>query len=151
MKYFTIQELCKTDTKIFNIPGQEERENLVALIEKILDPIREDIGRPIIVTSGYRNKAVNTKVGGSRTSQHTKGQAADITLLPNTDNGKLFAVVKELSKQGKLIYDQLIWEHGNDSFPSWVHISFKKEGGNRMQILRAKKNYGGKTVYVKIN
>lgn len=151
MKYFTIQELSKTDTKIFNVPAQEERENLIALTEKVLDPIREAIGKPIVVTSGYRSTAVNKKVGGSSTSQHVKGQAADITLQPNMDNGNLFDMILKISTQGKVKYDQLIWEYGNDNYPAWIHISYKKEGGNRMQMLRAKKNSLGKTVYVRMN
>lgn len=70
MKYFTIDEMCKTSTKLDNVPNAVERANLVCLIENVLDPIRERYGKPIIVTSGFRSERVNKAVGGVSTSQH---------------------------------------------------------------------------------
>ena len=122
MKYFTIKELCKSNTAkqkgIDNTPTPEAEENLVLLIEKVLDPLREAWGEPIIVTSGYRGKELNKLVGGSKTSQHMTGQAADIRTVSDTkeDNRKLYELVKVLG----LPVDQCINEYDYD----WVHVSY---------------------------
>lgn len=120
MKYFTINELCKSETaskhKINNAPSAEIIANLTALVDNILDPLREAWGRPIIVTSGYRCKALNKIVGGVPTSQHQQGQAADISTGSIEENKKLFDLAIKL----KLPFDQIIDEYGY----KWVHISY---------------------------
>lgn len=143
MKYFTIAELTKSATAqrrgIKNTPSKEVTNSLTALIEKILDPLREAYGKPIIVDSGYRCPQLNAAVGGAASSQHVKGEAADIRTLTDTpaENRKLFDLIIKL----KLPFDQLINEHGFN----WVHVSFGPR--HRRQILKAiKKN--GKTCYV---
>ena len=132
MKYFTIKELCNSNTanslKLDNTPNEEETNNLVQLVENILDPAREAWGKPIIVNSGFRNKELNSKVGGSKTSQHTLGQAADITVGNPTDNKKLFELIQKLA----LPFDQLIDEYNY----KWVHVSYGPK--NRRQILHIK-------------
>ena len=135
MKYFTISELTRSDKArelhIDNTPfSYEVVANLENLIENILDPIREAWGKPLHVNSGYRCPALNKAVGGKPTSQHLKGEAADITAGSKAENKKLFEMIKESG----LVYDQLIDEYGF----SWVHISLKKDGGNRKQIIRVK-------------
>ena len=96
MKYFTLKELTKSNeakrNKINNVPTKQEEQNLVALVENILDPLREAYGKPIIVTSGYRCERLNKLVKGSKTSQHRLGQAADIRTIEDTkeENKKLF-------------------------------------------------------------
>ena len=127
MKYFTIKELCKTDTDKPNTPGTTETENLTNLVDKLLDPVREKWGKPIRVNSGYRSPDVNLAVGGAATSQHLKGEAADITAGSRDDNKKLFDTIIAAD----LVFDQLIDE--NDY--SWVHVSLKRNGVNRKQIL----------------
>ena len=134
MKFFTITELTKSSTDqrkgIENIPSKKEQQNLIDLVEHILDPLREAYGKPIIVTSGYRCKALNKAVGGASTSQHLYGQAADIRSVSDTkeENKKLFDLVQEL----QLPFDQLINEHDFD----WVHVSYSDR--NRRQILNIK-------------
>lgn len=134
MKYFTIQEMTESDTAtkkgIENIPSVEERSNLVALIEKILDPLREAYGKAIIVTSGYRGKALNQVIKGASTSQHLFGQAADIRSASDSkeENKKIFDLIQEL----KLPFDQLINEHDYD----WIHVSYSSR--NRRQVLNIK-------------
>lgn len=134
MKYFTIKELTKSDVakrnKINNTPTIQEEANLVALVENILDPLREAYGKPIIVTSGYRCERLNKLVKGSKTSQHRFGQAADIRTVEDTveENKKLFDLVQKLN----LPYDQLIDEYNYD----WVHVSYSPR--NRRQILHIK-------------
>ena len=126
-EHFTLKELCKTNTGLKNEPDAEQIENLKTLMTEVLEPIRIIYGEPIRVNSGFRSKEVNKKVGGVPTSQHAKGEAADITCK---DNKKLFDICKKFGK-----YDQLIWEYGNTRKPAWVHISYKREGVNRKQIL----------------
>ena len=120
IKYFTINELCKSETaskhKIDNTPSAEIIANLTALVDNILDPLREAWGRPIIVTSGYRCEVLNKLVGGVPTSQHKQGQAADISAGSIEDNKKLFDLAIKL----KLPFDQIIDEYGY----KWVHISY---------------------------
>lgn len=133
-KFFTIKELTKSNTAqqrgIKNIPSKEEERNLMALIDNILDPLREAYGKPIIVNSGYRSAAVNKAVGGARTSQHMTGQAADIRTVADTksENKKLFDLILKL----KLPFDQLIDEHNL----SWIHVSYSDR--NRRQVLTIK-------------
>ena len=101
-------------------------ENLKLLVDKVLDPLRDAYGKPIIVTSGYRSPALNAAVKGSKTSQHMKGQAADITGGGKQENKKLFDLAQKLN----LPYCQLIDEKNF----SWVHISYDKNNVKR-QIL----------------
>jgi hypothetical protein len=126
MKYFTLEELCATKTGITNIPSWQAVENLKALVNNVLDPIREDWGKPIIVTSGFRCKAVNDKVGGVATSQHTKGQAADLDIGTTEQNKELFDFI---CKSG-ITFDQLLLENNG----AWVHLSYNINK-NRQQIL----------------
>lgn len=134
MKYFTLNELIKSDaakrSKINNTPNKQEENNLIALVEHILDPLREAYGKPIIVTSGFRCERLNKLVNGSKTSQHRTGQAADIRTVEDTveENKKLFDLAQELN----LPFDQLIDEYNFD----WVHVSYSPR--NRKQILHIK-------------
>ncbi len=134
MKYFTIDELCASDTaerkKIDNTPNADARLRMQRLIEQLLDPIRAAWGAPITVNSGYRSPALNRAVGGVATSQHVKGEAADITVRSTADNKRLFDKIVELQKAGRIAFDQLIDESGY----SWVHISYRS-GNNRNQVL----------------
>lgn len=131
MRYFTIGELTRSATAsrhgIDNTPTAEAQRNLTALVDNILDPLREAWGRPITVTSGYRCPALNRAVGGSRTSHHLKGMAADITTGNKADNRRLFQLAVNL----RLPYCQLIDEKGY----SWVHVSYDPENVKR-QVLK---------------
>jgi zinc D-Ala-D-Ala carboxypeptidase len=136
MKHFTIQELTKT-VHGKNEPNQEQIKNLVLLIEKVLDPARDELGAPIVITSGFRSAKVNKAVRGAANSQHCKGQAADITCY---NNRALFRIIQDME------FDQLIYEFGDDDQPSWIHVSYSSTL-NRNHVLRAKKS-AGKTVYL---
>lgn len=138
MKYFTIKELCKSNTAkklgIDNMPSKEIEKNIISLIDNCLDVIREAFGEPIKVNSGYRCPELNNAVNGSKTSAHVKGIAAD---LDCSDNKKLWDTIIELNKRGIVEFRQLIWEKGNDSSPAWIHIEYNP-GNNKNQILRIK-------------
>lgn len=129
MKYFTIEEMTKSNIAkvkgIDNTPNQEVIDNLIKLIEAVLDPLREWYGKPITVNSGYRCEALNKAVGGSKTSDHMTGRAADIDTGSKEENKKLFDYIKD-----NLEFDQLIDEKNL----AWVHVSFR-ENNNRKQVL----------------
>lgn len=122
---------------IDNTPTPEARANLTALVEAVLDPLRTRYGYPIHVSSGYRCLRLNKAVGGAETSQHEKGEAADIYVAKAKEKAMLFALIYYL-----LPFDQLIWEMGTDEAPSWIHVSYR-EGNNRRECLR----YDGKKYY----
>lgn len=131
MKYFTIEEMCKSATAknkgIANVPNDEQVDNMVALIDNILDPVREAYRKPIIVNSGFRSVELNKAVGGVARSQHLAGEAADITVGSKTKNRVLFNVIRSIN----VPFDQMILEYGG----AWIHISYKKNGNNRKQVL----------------
>ncbi len=130
MKYFTIAELCQSDKaeqlKIKNIPTDNAIDNLSALVKYVLDPVREHYGKPIRVNSGYRCPELNKAIGGAPTSQHTLGEAADITGGSKEENVKIYNLIKENCE-----FDQLIDEYDF----SWIHVSFRY-GWNRQQELK---------------
>lgn len=135
MKYFTIEELTASATAkrkgIDNIPTAAIKINLKHLVEKVLDPLREAYGNPIVVDSGYRCPKLNKAVGGVSNSQHVTGEAADIRTLSDRpkDNKKLFDLIIKL----KLPFDQLIDEYGYN----WIHVSCSRSK-TRNQILHVK-------------
>ena len=142
MTYFTISELTASDTAkakgIDNSPTTVVRANLVALIETLLDPLREAWKSPIRVTSGYRCAVLNRAVGGSSTSAHLYGCAADIVPL----NGKI-AEFKEFCRKyfdvRRHLFDQVILEQSKGS--EWVHIGLKtQDGRKRGQLMEYKNN-----------
>ena len=143
MKHFTFQELTKSATAkrkgIDNSPSMQVSANLAALVENVLDPLREAYGKPIVVTSGYRCEKLNRAVGGAASSQHVKGQAADIRSVQDTpeENKKLFDLIVKLG----LPFDQIINEYNYD----WVHVSYGPRH-RRMKLRAVKKN--GRTQYL---
>ena len=129
---------------IDNTPTAEHLEAAKALAENVFQPIREHFGCPIFVSSGYRSDALNEAIGGSKTSQHSKGEAIDIDMdhRKGPENEDIFFFIKD-----NIDFDQLIWEFGTDERPDWVHVSHKLGGPQRGQILRARRNSKGKTYY----
>lgn len=119
-KNFTADEFVVTGTGVENVPGPEDIESLRELAIHILQPLRDAVGKPIRINSGYRSPAVNALVpGSSKTSQHMRGQAADISVQGMT-NEQIIAMVRAL----KLPYDQMIDEQRGSS--SWVHLSYNR-------------------------
>jgi len=128
---------------ISNQPTAEHIENMKVLAQHIFQPIREHFGKPIHVSSGYRSKDLNKAIGGSQTSQHSRGQAMDIDMDGSEiSNRDVFMFIKD-----NLEFDQLIWEFGTKGNPDWVHVSYNTNGNQRKQVLIAKK-YAGKTTYL---
>lgn len=128
---FKISELIYSDTadryKISNMPDVKSLDNILNLILCCLQPIRDVIAKPMIISSGYRSKALNKKVGGSVNSQHLSGQAVDFT-VKNMKPDEIINIIKK----NNIEFDQLINEYDR-----WVHVSFNM-GKNRKQILSIK-------------
>ena len=160
MKYFTIDEFIKSDTAkklgIDNIPSQEQKDHAIELIDNLLDPLREAWGDyckknnlgsgAIRVSSGIRSKALNKAVGGSKTSAHYLGYAAD--LVPYNGNLKEFKkfVWNWLIESGE-DFDQFISEDENSkSVPQWIHIGYKNSAGKQRKQYMYMKN--GKYYYL---
>ena len=143
---FTLSELTKSETALRhgmdNTPGETEIANLKTLAEKVLQPIREHYQRGVKVNSGYRAPEVNQKVGGSRTSDHCKGQAADIE-IPGVPNADLAQWITE-----NLDFTQVILEFYTQGVPDsgWVHVSYDPQNLKKQALTAVKQN--GKTVYL---
>ena len=124
MKYFSVEELTASATAlregIDNRPSEYAGELLHILVEKLLDPIREAWGRPILVSSGYRCKQLNELVGGVKHSHHLLGCAADIISGSKADHYKLFRLIVKMHEEGRIKFTQLIWEGDG----RWIHISY---------------------------
>ncbi len=144
---FNLREFTESNTAIRrgidNNPTADHIHNLVALVENVLQPLRDSIGHSIRITSGYRSEALNTAIGGSKTSDHSHGRAADIKLIVKGVNQSqlLYNAIKAM----KIPFKQMIWEFGDDDTPQWVHIAFDKDN-NKGQCLKAYKE-NGKTKY----
>jgi hypothetical protein len=147
-EHLSLSEVTRSESakrnQISNMPTGEHIANFMLLAEKIFEPIREHFGVPIHISSGYRSKELNAKIGGSATSQHCKGQAIDIDMDGSTNgvtNADVFNYIKD-----NLPFDQLIWEFGNDTNPDWVHVSYNVK--QRGEILKAVK-INNVTKYIK--
>ena len=125
---FTMSELIYSDTavknNINNMPDINSLDCMLDLIVYCLQPLRDKLGLPMVITSGYRNSEVNALVGGVAASQHCKGQAVDFTVAGYTP-AQLVTLIKGYGVE----FDQLINE-----YDSWVHISYVK-GNNRGDVL----------------
>ena len=142
----TLAEVVKSNTAIrLNIDNSNMSEdvlnNLKALAEHVFQPTRDQLG-PIRISSGYRSPALNSAIGGAQNSQHSKGEALDLQGI-RCSNKAIFQFIKN-----NLVFDQLIWEFGNDNNPHWVHVSYKRDNSNRKSILKSIKT-NGRTSYEK--
>jgi len=142
---FSLSEMIKSETALRhgleNNPGEAEIANLKLLAEKVLQPIRNHYKTGVKVNSGFRHPEVNAAVGGSKTSDHCKGQAADIE-IPGVANADLAEWIKD-----NLQFTQLILEFYTPGIPDsgWVHVSYDKSNLKKQVMTAMKEN--GKTVY----
>lgn len=138
---FALGEMIRSQTAarkgIRNVPGQSEVAALRLLCEKVLQPVRDHYDRPVIVTSGYRSPRLNTSIGGSASSQHCKGEAADFT-VSGVSNIEVCRWIER-----NLNYDQLIYEFGERG---WIHCSYSAHRMRNMEL--SAKRIGGRTRYL---
>lgn len=141
-KHITYEESIRSETAlkmgIKNIPNKDIIESMKITANKIFEPVREFLGKPIKVNSFYRSPELNKAIGGSGTSQHCLGEAIDLDT--DNDNKKIFEFIMD-----NLDFDQLIIEGISKGKMAWVHCSYKSDG-NRKQILFMYKQ-NGKTIY----
>ena len=145
---FSLKELTKSDTAtrlgIDNTPNQETIDNLKMLCEKVLQPVREHFGKSVNVNSGYRSPELNSSpaVGGSKTSDHCKGMAADIEIA-GVANAELAQWI-----MNNLDYTQLILEFYTQGIPDsgWVHVSYDPKNLKKQELTAVK--VAGKTQYL---
>lgn len=147
-KHFSLQEMINSGTAsrlgLDNTPNEEQIENLKALCENILEPLKEYYeSRPIMITSGFRSEKLSEAIGSSGKSQHCAkdGSAAVDFEIPGFDNRQVAAHIKN-----NFLYDQLISEYYEDGIidSGWIHVSFKRDGSNRKQSLTKNKGEGYK-------
>ena len=135
-----------TRKDIDNTPSPEVLERMKTLAENVFEPLRAHVGGPIKINSFYRSIMLNTAIGGSKSSQHTRGEAIDIDdTFGHMSNKDMFTFIKD-----ELDFDQLIWEFGDDKNPAWIHVSYVSPQNNRRRMLKAEKK-DGKTVYSIMN
>ena len=145
-KNFTLSEMTKSETALRhgmdNTPGKNEIANMVVLCEKVLQPVRDYYAKGVKVNSGYRHPEVNAKVGGSKTSDHCKGMAADIE-IPGLSNHEL---AEWISKN--LEFTQVILEFYTPGVPDsgWVHVSYDPANLKKQELTAVRRD--GKTVYL---
>jgi hypothetical protein len=143
---FTLSEMTKSETALRhdmdNTPDQTAISNLQTLAVRVLQPVRDHYGKGVRVNSGYRSPDVNAKVGGSKTSDHCKGQAADIEIsgVPNAELAEWIC--------GNLPFTQLILEFYTRGVPDsgWVHVSYDPANLKKQALTAVKQD--GKTVYL---
>jgi len=145
-KNFSLHELTKSETAarhdMENTPGPAEIANLTELAGKVLQPIRDHFAKGVHINSGFRHPDVNAKVGGSKTSDHCKGQAADIE-IPGVANADLAAWIRD-----NMEFTQLILEFYTPGIPDsgWVHVSYDPNNLKKQVMTATRKD--GKTVYL---
>lgn len=137
-EHFTKEEFQHSDKAdecgIVNEMDVAQMTAAIVLCETVLEPLREHLDRPIHISSGFRCPKLNMRVGGAATSQHTKGQAVDIT-VPGTAPQEVFDVIKK-----NIPYDQVIQENNE-----WVHVSYRENP--RFEALKATRNSAGRMIY----
>lgn len=143
-KNFSLSEFTRSQTAtrlgIENVPTNAHLRNIEELAKNILQPVRDEFG-PTRITSGYRSQALNNRIGGSKYSQHSRGEAADFE-VPGVSNLEVAEWIRD-----NLVFDQLILEGftGEDN-SGWIHCSYTTIKENRKEVLTAK-FVGGKAQY----
>ena len=134
-KNYSLNEMCRSNTArvkgLPNVPNAEQVKNLQQLCKKVLQPLRDHLGKPVVINSGFRSQAVNMAVGGAKNSQHMKGEAADIKCKDYSYAKMIYAWIMD-----NLKFDQVILERKGNAV--WVHVSYRANGKNRQQALTIK-------------
>ena len=141
-----MKEMTRSDTAtrlgLNNTPDEKAIDSLKTLCEKVLQPVRDHFGKTVTVNSGFRSSETNQATGGSKSSDHVKGQAADIE-IPGVPNAELAQWIMD-----NLEYTQLILEFYTPGIPDsgWVHVSYDPSNLKKQELTAMK--VAGKTQYV---
>ena len=128
---------------IDNTPNVAQLKCMIEISELLFEPLREWVGGPIKINSFYRGPALNTAIGGSKRSQHMKGQAMDLDdTFGHKTNAEMYYYIKD-----NLDFDQMVWEFGDDDNPNWIHVSFVTHRPNRKKLTVAYRDENGRTKY----
>lgn len=130
-EHFKLREMLYSsyaqERGIINLPRNHEViPALRCLCQKVLEPLRQAMGKPVLISSGYRTECLNYCVGGSRNSQHLLGEAADIYCRTETQARTYYKYIVD-----HLDYDQVLLEHRRSSGAWWVHVSYTTRRANR--------------------
>ncbi len=126
-----------------NTPNKDQLKCMQDIAEGLFEPLREWVGGPIKITSMFRGEPVNTAIGGSKNSQHMKGQALDLDdVFGYKTNAEMYHYIKD-----NLDFDQLIWEFGDDNNPNWIHVSYVTHRENRKKLTIAYRDSSNRTKY----
>jgi len=144
-KNFQLSEFLVSQTaerlRLDNTPNAQNIANLKLLCEKVLQPIRDNFNKPVVITSGFRSVAVNRAIGGSTKSQHMQGQAADFT-IPSIDNYQLAKWI-----EASLNYDQLILEFYTGGNTGWIHVGYSPRHLNQELTINRFGSFNGLKKY----
>ena len=138
--HFKVKEFTRSETAAKRGIDNEDitpvqLANMQALCENVLEPLRQQFGEPVYISSGYRCPALNKAVKGATASQHMKGEAADIYIkAPPLTLWDLYVWTID-----NLHFDQLIWETRDGGRRKWIHVSYKRTGVNRQQVFTCRK------------
>ena len=131
--HFTLEELTRSVTAdrlgICNEPGVDAISNLQNLCQEVLEPLRMFLNRPVIINSGYRSPQLNRIVGGAPSSQHIRGEAADIHIRSCDEGQEMILFIT-----ASCTFDQLILER-SASGAQWLHVSCRRRGRNRREVI----------------
>lgn len=144
-KNFTLEQLTVTETGLKNKPDDQSIESLKRLCETILEPLFEDVGLPISISSGYRSPEINRKIKGSATSQHMKGEAVDFG-IKGMSKVEICKKIIDLD----LPYHQLINE-GTTSGATWIHVSIAPNGVKPKKEFLNANGISGKMKYQRVS
>ena len=126
-----------------NTPDDKQLKCMEEVAENLFEPLREWVGGPIKINSFFRGEPVNTAIGGSKYSQHMKGQGIDIDdTFGHKTNAEMYHYIKD-----NLDFDQMVWEFGTDENPNWLHVSWVSHRENRKKLTIAK-TINGRTKYI---
>ena len=137
-EHFKLEEFERSDTAkrmgIDNTVPNQLLPNIQALCKNVLEPLRQQFDEPVYISSGYRSPALNKAIKGAASSQHMKGEAADIYSRQGAKRLREWY----LWMVDNLQFDQLIWESRDGGRRKWIHVSYKNEKANRQQVFTCK-------------
>ena len=139
---FVLREFTRSDVAkargIENTPDFEEVDHLKELVTDFVQPLRTAWGRPLVISSGYRCKELNTAVGGVYNSAHMRGYAADIQVVGDMSLFYEFVgFVTDWVKRERVMFDQLIVEESDGGKVKWLHVGLRSQTGSQRREIKA--------------